>query len=93
MAVATEIRTVGVVGLGAMGAGIAQLALEAGYDTVGREVTDNLAEKARGQIGHYLQRKVDKERMSADERTSSSSRRSSRTSPRRRSSSPSWNAP
>ena len=70
MAVATEIRTIGVVGLGAMGAGIAQLAVEAGYDTVGREVSDELGEKARGQIGHYLQRKVDKERMSAAERES-----------------------
>jgi 3-hydroxybutyryl-CoA dehydrogenase len=70
VAVATEIRTIGVVGLGAMGAGIAQLAVEAGYDTVGREVTYELADKARGQIGHYLQRKVDKERLSADERAS-----------------------
>ena len=68
MAVATDIRTVGVVGLGAMGAGIAQLAIEAGFDTVGREVSDELGEKARGQIGHYLQRKVDKERMSASDR-------------------------
>jgi 3-hydroxybutyryl-CoA dehydrogenase len=63
-----EIRTIGVVGLGAMGAGIAQLAVEAGYDTVGREVTDELGEKAAGQIAHYLQRKVDKERMTAEER-------------------------
>ena len=31
-----EIRKVGVVGLGAMGAGIAQLCVEAGVDTVGR---------------------------------------------------------
>jgi 3-hydroxybutyryl-CoA dehydrogenase len=63
-----EIRTVGVVGLGAMGAGIAQLAIEAGYDVVGREVTAELGEKARERIAHFLQRKVDKERMSADER-------------------------
>ena len=34
-----EVRKVGVVGLGAMGAGIAQLCVEAGIDTVGREVT------------------------------------------------------
>ena len=68
MAVATDIRTVGVVGLGAMGSGIAQLAVEAGFDTVGREVSNELGEKARGQIGHYLQRKVDKERMSASDR-------------------------
>ena len=67
---APEIRRVGVVGLGAMGAGIAQLAIEAGYETVGREVSDELGEKARDRIAHFLQRKVDKERMSAAERES-----------------------
>jgi 3-hydroxybutyryl-CoA dehydrogenase len=67
---APGIRTIGVVGLGAMGAGIAQLAVEAGFDTVGREVSDELGEKARERIAHFLQRKVDKERMSADERES-----------------------
>ena len=41
-----EIRRVGVVGLGAMGAGIAQLAIEAGFETVGREVSIELAETA-----------------------------------------------
>jgi 3-hydroxybutyryl-CoA dehydrogenase len=63
-----EIRRVGVVGLGAMGAGIAQLAIEAGYETVGREVSDELASAARDRISHFLQRKVDKERMSSSER-------------------------
>jgi 3-hydroxybutyryl-CoA dehydrogenase len=51
---------VGVVGLGAMGAGIAQLCVEAGLDTVGREVTLELAETARGRIAHFLTRKVEK---------------------------------
>ena len=50
----------GVVGLGAMGAGIAQLCVEAGVDTVGREVTLELAEKAHGRIAHFLTRKVEK---------------------------------
>jgi 3-hydroxybutyryl-CoA dehydrogenase len=59
--VVREIEVVGVVGLGAMGAGIAQLAIEAGYETVGREVTDELGESARARIAHFLQRKVDKE--------------------------------
>ena len=63
-----EIRRVGVVGLGAMGAGIAQLAIEAGYDTVGREVSDELGGGARDRIAHFLQRKVDKGRMTAAER-------------------------
>jgi 3-hydroxybutyryl-CoA dehydrogenase len=66
--VTTDIRTIGVVGLGAMGAGIAQLAVEAGFDTVGREVTDELGEKAGSQIAHYLQRKVDKGRMAGGDR-------------------------
>ena len=67
---APEIRRIGVVGLGAMGAGIAQLALEAGYETVGREVSEELGAKARDRIAHFLQRTVDKERMSVDERES-----------------------
>jgi len=56
----TEIRTIGVIGLGAMGGGIAQLAVEAGYDTIGREVSGELAEAAAGRIGHFLTRKVEK---------------------------------
>ena len=60
---APEIRRIGVVGLGAMGAGIAQLAIEAGYETVGREVTDELGSKAQDRIAHFLQRKVDKQQM------------------------------
>jgi 3-hydroxybutyryl-CoA dehydrogenase len=56
---------VGVVGLGAMGAGIAQLCVEAGVQTVGREVTAELGEKARGRIAHFLTRKVEKVRLAA----------------------------
>jgi 3-hydroxybutyryl-CoA dehydrogenase len=54
------IRKVGVVGLGAMGAGIAQLCVEAGVETVGREVTSELGERARDRIAHFLTRKVEK---------------------------------
>ena len=65
---APEIRRVGVVGLGAMGAGIAQLAIEAGFETVGREVSDDLGQRARERIAHFLQRKVDKGQMESGER-------------------------
>ena len=51
---------IGVIGLGAMGSGIAQLCVEAGLDTVGREVTAELGETARDRIGHFLTRKVEK---------------------------------
>jgi 3-hydroxybutyryl-CoA dehydrogenase len=55
-----EVKTIGVVGLGAMGAGIAQLAIEAGYETVGREVDAARGDAARERIGHFLTRKVEK---------------------------------
>jgi 3-hydroxybutyryl-CoA dehydrogenase len=74
-----EIRRVGVVGLGAMGAGIAQLAIEAGYETAGREVSDELGAQARDRIAHFLQRKVDKERMTSNEREAALGRLSLKT--------------
>jgi 3-hydroxybutyryl-CoA dehydrogenase len=63
-----EIQKVGVVGLGAMGAGIAQLCVEAGVDTVGREVTAELGEKARDRIAHFLTRKVEKGQLEQEAR-------------------------
>jgi 3-hydroxybutyryl-CoA dehydrogenase len=63
-----EIRTVGVVGLGAMGSGIAQVAVQAGFPTVGREVTQDLARRGRATIEHFLTRGVEKGRFTQDER-------------------------
>jgi 3-hydroxybutyryl-CoA dehydrogenase len=59
---------IGVVGLGAMGSGIAQLAIEAGFDTVGRELELARAEAARSKIEHFLTRKVEKGTLAQDER-------------------------
>jgi 3-hydroxybutyryl-CoA dehydrogenase len=59
---------VGVVGLGTMGAGIAQISVTAGHDTVGREVELPLAERGRATIERYLGRAVEKERLTADDR-------------------------
>jgi 3-hydroxybutyryl-CoA dehydrogenase len=63
-----EIRKVGVVGLGTMGAGIAQVSVQSGHDTVGREVTDELGERGRATIDRYLTRGVEKGRLSQEER-------------------------
>jgi 3-hydroxybutyryl-CoA dehydrogenase len=62
------IRKVGVVGLGAMGAGIAQLCVEAGVETVGGEITVELGGAARDRIGHFLTRKVEKGTLEQDAR-------------------------
>lgn len=59
------INKVGVVGLGTMGAGIAQLCLEAGVDTVGRDVTEELGERARQRIAQFLTRNVEKGNLEA----------------------------
>ncbi len=59
---------VGVVGLGTMGAGIAQISVTAGHETIGREVTTELAERGRTTIARYLGRAVEKERLTGGER-------------------------
>ncbi len=61
-----EIRKVGVIGLGTMGGGIAQVCIEAGVETVAREMTAELGERARGRIDHFLSRAVEKGRMEQD---------------------------
>jgi 3-hydroxybutyryl-CoA dehydrogenase len=63
-----EVRKVGVVGLGTMGAGIAQVCVQAGVETVGREVSEELGERARERIAHYLGRGVEKGRLTPEER-------------------------
>jgi 3-hydroxybutyryl-CoA dehydrogenase len=64
----TEVRRVGVAGLGTMGAGIAQLAIEAGLETIALEVDSARAAAARDQIAHFLGRKVEKGQLEASAR-------------------------
>jgi 3-hydroxybutyryl-CoA dehydrogenase len=65
---AVEIRKVGVIGLGTMGAGIAQISVQSGFETIGREVSDELGERGRATIERYLSRGVEKGRLSAEDR-------------------------
>src|SRR6266550_4193716 len=57
-----------------MGAGIAQLCVEAGVDTVGREVSPELAERAGDRIAHFLTRKVEKGKLEQAARDAAVSR-------------------
>jgi 3-hydroxybutyryl-CoA dehydrogenase len=43
-----------------MGSGIAQLCIEAGFETVARELEEARGEAARERVAHFLRRKVDK---------------------------------
>ena len=49
-----EIRTVGVIGCGLMGSGIAQVAAGAGYKTIVREVNDGALQAGLGRIRKFL---------------------------------------
>jgi 3-hydroxybutyryl-CoA dehydrogenase len=57
---AADIKKVGVVGCGLMGHGIAQVAAQAGYDVVVREVDQGALDKGLGKIEKQLARAVEK---------------------------------
>jgi 3-hydroxybutyryl-CoA dehydrogenase len=55
-----EIRKVGVVGCGLMGGGIAQVCAQSGFETVVREVSQDLLDKGLARIAGILQKDVSK---------------------------------
>ena len=63
-------EVIGVVGSGTMGNGIAQVAARAGYDVVMRDVSAEFLERGLKAIDRNLQRDVDKERLTSDEKQS-----------------------
>ena len=63
-------EVIGVVGSGTMGNGIAQVAARAGYSVVMRDVKDEFLQRGLQAIDKSLQRDVDKERLSAEEKQS-----------------------
>lgn len=61
-------RTVAVIGAGLMGSGIAQVAAQAGYDVVLRDVTDESLDRGLKAIRSSYAKFVEKGRLSADDR-------------------------
>jgi 3-hydroxybutyryl-CoA dehydrogenase len=59
-----EIKKVGVVGCGSMGAGITQLCAQSGYQVVVSEINDELLKKGMGSIDKVLGRSVEKGKLS-----------------------------
>jgi 3-hydroxybutyryl-CoA dehydrogenase len=62
--VAREFRKVGVVGLGTMGAGIAEVLARSGMQVTGIEVADDALERGRGHIAHSTGRAVKRGKLS-----------------------------
>lgn len=62
------INSIGVVGAGTMGNGIAQTAARAGLEVVMHDVSDELIAGGLSTIGKSLQRDVDKERLTLDDK-------------------------
>lgn len=52
----TETRTVGVIGIGLMGSGIAQVAATRGFETIVVDVSDEILQRGKARIGDSLQR-------------------------------------
>jgi len=63
------IQTVGVVGCGLMGSGIAQVCAEAGHQVVVREVSDDLLRQGLGKIESFLKKGVEKEKVTPERMT------------------------
>ena len=63
-----EIKRVGVLGCGLMGSGIAQVAATAGYETIVRDVSQQVWDKARAGIERSLAKFVEKGKLAAGDR-------------------------
>ncbi|MCL9817097.1 3-hydroxyacyl-CoA dehydrogenase NAD-binding domain-containing protein [Natronocalculus amylovorans] len=64
----TEIETIGVIGAGTMGHGIAQVAATTGYDVVMRDIEQEYVDRGLDSIEESLSRLVSKERLTAAEK-------------------------
>ncbi|HEX5438473.1 MAG TPA: 3-hydroxybutyryl-CoA dehydrogenase [Gemmatimonadaceae bacterium] len=63
-----DIKTVGVLGAGLMGSGIAQVAAQAGCATMVREVSDAVCQRARAGIEKQLNRAIEKGKLTTEQR-------------------------
>lgn len=62
------IQTVGVIGCGLMGSGIAQVCAQAGYKTIVREVNEDLLKKGLGKIDGFLSKSVEKGKLTTEQK-------------------------
>lgn len=75
----SKIERVGVLGTGLMGSGIVQVCAQAGYAVVAREVEERYWKSALKKIDSFLQKAVEKEKMTAADREATLERMSGTT--------------
>ncbi len=63
-----EIKKVGVVGAGIMGAGIVQVCAQSGYQVVVSEINEELLQKGMGTVDFFLGKAVQKEKITAKDK-------------------------
>ena len=63
-----DIKTIGVVGAGTMGNGIAQVASMAGYDVIMSDIEDRFVQNGLKSIDKFLSKSVEKGKLSADDK-------------------------
>jgi 3-hydroxybutyryl-CoA dehydrogenase len=63
-----EIKTIGVLGAGTMGNGIAQVAAQAGFNVVMRDIEDRFVQGGLKNIDKFLAKSVEKGKMTADQK-------------------------
>ena len=69
-----DISKVGVIGCGLMGSGIAEVAAKSGFDVTVREINEELLEKGEARISRSMDKAVEKEKLSAEDRDAASAR-------------------
>ena len=63
-----KISKIGVIGAGQMGHGIALVVAQAGFDVVIRDTTDDFVKKGIGKIEKFLDKSIEKGKLSADDK-------------------------
>ena len=63
-----EIKSIGVVGAGQMGSGIAEVALVSGFSVLMRDVTKEAVERGKARITTDLEKRIQKGKMTSDEK-------------------------
>ena len=70
----SDISTVAVLGGGLMGSGIAQVAAHGGYDTIVREVSDALSDRAKRAIERSFDKSIEKQKATQEDKAAALSR-------------------